>query len=258
VKLVNPEITIRHSVGKLKRSLKMNKENLTDEAVATFKQFLSERDVSNYQSMTREQFENIKLRFNTCKPDLNREMCKKLGVPFLGDLSYEEYVVAAAPPVVFDDDGIDYDNLSAHIDAQKAAIKGKPCILCESKKTKANLIKLDDYHLCLPLCNKCFKRDGDIKAWAEEYKLLLELNMEFDTAHEILERMLKTLPKLTAAMNKAIGFEADELAICGFKKVEPDDAPLKKLTSDASTEICLRMFQKLMGLMQKLEPQNRA
>ena len=76
----------------------MKKEDLTDEGINGFKHFLLARDVSNYQPMTREQFEYIKLRLNTYKPDLNRDMFKKLGVPFLGDLSYEEYVVAATPP----------------------------------------------------------------------------------------------------------------------------------------------------------------
>lgn len=147
----------------------MKKEDLTDEAIDGFKQFLSERDVSHYQPMTEEQFMQIKESILDRDDGTLRIMCQKLGIPIITDLTYEEYV--ASSPVVSDDGGggIDYDNLSARIDAQKAAIKGKPCILCESKKTKANLIQLGDYQLCLPLCNRCFKRDDDIKKWAERY-----------------------------------------------------------------------------------------
>ena len=230
----------------------MKKEDLTDEAINDFKQFISERDVSNYQPMAREQFEHIKLRLNTYKPDLNRELFKKLGIPFLGDLSYAEYIVTATPPVV-PDDNINYDNLNTRIDALKTVLKDKPCILCESKKTKVNLIQLGDYKLCLPLCNKCFKRDDDIKEWTESYKNMFELSSDFENVHKLLKGMLKTLPKLTTAVNKAIGFEADELAVGFLKKVEPDDAPLKKLNSDPSTEIHLRMLKTLMELMQQQE-----
>ena len=72
----------------------MKKEDLTDEAIDGVKQFLSQRDVSKYQPMTKEQFEYIKLRFMTIEPDLNREMFRRLGMPFIGDMSFEEYLVS--------------------------------------------------------------------------------------------------------------------------------------------------------------------
>jgi len=70
----------------------MKKEDLNDEVINGLKQFFSERDVSNYKPMTREQFEDMKHRFNTYKPDLNRELFRRLGIPFIGDMSYEEFL----------------------------------------------------------------------------------------------------------------------------------------------------------------------
>jgi len=231
----------------------MKKEDITDEVVNEFRKYLKTIDVSNCKPATRDQFEDMKHKLNNCKTGVIREMSRRLGIPLLGDLSYGEYV-ATSPPMAFDDGNIGYDNLSTAIDDSKAFLKGKPCILCENKKTKANLIDLDDSKLCLPLCNKCFKRDDEIKAWTEGYKILCDLHMESTIAQELLEKMLKTLPKLRAAMSKEIGFEADELAVCGFKKVEPDDAPLKKLASDSSTKRSLQMLQIFMGLLQQVKP----